>query len=477
MRASAPPAGVRPHPVRPVTTTRHRHPPTPSLWRGWTRGALLASLAIVTGLWAYPHGLADLAGGPAAVLTSLGRLSGLVASDLLLVQVLLMARIPMLERAWGQDELARLHRLVGFGSFSLLLGHIALIGLGYAGADGRGYAGLLGELWSMTVDLQGMLLATAGTLCLVLVVVTSIRAARRRLRYESWHLLHLYAYLGVGLALPHQLWTGADFLGNPLATLYWWSAWAVTAGAIVLFRVGLPTYRTVRHGLVVSAVVPDPAAGIVSVHLRGRHLDELPLRAGQFLLLRFWDGPGRSRAHPYSLSAAPSPGMLRVTVKDLGDDSRRVSALRPGTRVLMEGPYGRLTAERRSRRKVLLLGAGIGITPLRALAEELPQEPGDVVVVHRVRSLDEAVFAAEFEYLERQHGLRRILVAGPRAGASWAPASRGNDGARALRELVPDIAEREIFLCGPNSWMDAAIQAARTAGVPRKHLHAERFAW
>ena len=57
-----------------------------------------------------------------------------------------------------------------------------------------------------------MLLATAGTALLVMVVVTSVRAARRRLRYESWHLLHLYAYLGVGLALPHQLWTGTDFV-------------------------------------------------------------------------------------------------------------------------------------------------------------------------------------------------------------------------------------------------------------------------
>lgn len=109
-----------------------------------------------------------------------------------------MARVPVIERAWGQDELARLHRLVGFGSFNLMLAHIVLIGLGYAGSGAHGYSGLLGELWDITWGLPGMLLAAAGALCLVLVVVTSIRAARRRLRYESWHLMHLYAYLGVG---------------------------------------------------------------------------------------------------------------------------------------------------------------------------------------------------------------------------------------------------------------------------------------
>jgi len=194
----------------------------------------------------------------------------LTASDLLLVQVLLMARVPVIERAWGQDELARLHRLVGFGSFNLMFVHIVLIGLGYAGSSAHGYSGLLGELWDITWGLPGMLLAAAGTLCLVLVVVTSIRAARRRLRYESWHLMHLYAYLGVGLALPHQLWTGGDFLANPLATAYWWTAWAGTAAAVILFRLGLPLYRSLRYRLVVQAVVPE-VPGVVSVYLTGRH--------------------------------------------------------------------------------------------------------------------------------------------------------------------------------------------------------------
>jgi len=448
----------------------------PHWWRASSRDAFGLSLVLVTGLWAFPHGVIDLAGGPAAALTSLGRLTGLIASDLLLVQVLLMARVPMFERAWGQDELARLHRLVGFGSFNLMFAHIVLIGLGYAGSSAHGYSGLLGELWDITWGLPGMLLAAAGTLCLVLVVVTSIRAARRRLRYESWHLMHLYAYLGVGFALPHQLWTGGDFLANPLATAYWWTAWAATAATVVLFRLGLPLYRSLRYRLVVQAVVPE-VPGVVSVYLTGRHLQELPVRAGQFLLLRFLDGPGATRAHPYSLSAAPSGDLLRVTVKDLGDGSRQVARLRPGTRVLVEGPYGRLTGDRRSTQKVLLLGAGIGITPLRALAEELPQAPGDVVVVHRVRSPEEAVFHAEFEHLQRTRGLRAVLVSGPRDGASWAPVGFGGDGAAALRAVVPDVAEREVYVCGPDAWMDAALDAARRAGVPEKRLHAERFSW
>jgi DMSO/TMAO reductase YedYZ heme-binding membrane subunit len=131
--------------------------------------------------------------------------------------VLLMARLPLLESAFGQDQLARIHRLVGLTSFDLMLAHLVLITWGYAG-------GRIGDVPSTFADLVlnygGVLLALAGTGCLGMVVATSIRAARRRLRYESWHLIHLYAYLGVGLALPHQLWTGQEFLprGPPPST-------------------------------------------------------------------------------------------------------------------------------------------------------------------------------------------------------------------------------------------------------------------
>ena len=162
---------------------------------------LWAGLLLVAYWWAAGGGLQDLLAWTTA-LDSTGRLAGLIASVLLLAQVLLMARVPTVERAFGQDRLARLHRLVGFTSFTLMLAHVGLITWGYAGGRLRQ---TVGTFWTLTVDYPGMLLALAGTLCLVMVVVTSVRAARRRLRYESWHLLHLYAYLGVFLALPHQL--------------------------------------------------------------------------------------------------------------------------------------------------------------------------------------------------------------------------------------------------------------------------------
>ncbi len=206
---------------------------------------LWAALLWLTLLWEHEGGLQDL-GGWVDALLSAGRLTGLVASALLLVQVLMMARIPVLEQAWGRKRLVRLHRSVGFTSFHLMLAHVGLITWGYAG--GR-LPATPEAIWRLTLDLPGMLLAAAGSLFLVLVVVTSVRAARQRLRHESWHLLHLYAYLGAGLALPHQLWTGRAFVGSAASTVFWWGLWIAAAGAVLVWRVALPLRRSWRAGL------------------------------------------------------------------------------------------------------------------------------------------------------------------------------------------------------------------------------------
>jgi predicted ferric reductase len=396
-----------------------------------------------------------------------------VGSFLLLVQVLLMARVPVLERAFGQVRLAQLHRVVGFTSFDLVLAHVVLITWGYAAGE---LTATPGTLWDLVVRYPGMLLAAAGTVALVMVVVTSVRAARRRLRYESWHLIHLYAYLGAGLALPHQLWTGQEFLASTARTAFWWGLWTACLVAVLVWRVTVPLVRSARYGLRVAAVVPE-APGVVSVHLTGTGLDRLGAEAGQFLTLRFLGRPGWTRGHPYSLSAAPHPRSLRITAAVVGDGSGQLAALRPGTRVLVEGPYGRLSPRARTRRKVALIGAGVGVTPLRALAEGLAYAPGEAVLLYRFTR--EPLFRAEFEALARDRGLRVLGLPGHRrAPDSWLGDGTGPvDDAAALRSFVPDLAERDVYVCGPGPWAEDVRRAALAAGVPAERFHAESFGW
>ena len=442
-----------------------------------TRTALGAALWLVLLLvaywWSAGGGITDLGAALTDALMSLGRLTGLVGSALLLVQVLLMARVPVIERAYGQDRLVRIHRVVGFTSFDLIVAHVVLITWGYAA--GR-LASTPATLWDLTWNDPGMLLAVAGTLLLVLVVATSIRAARRRLRYESWHLIHLYGYLGAGLALPHQLWTGQEFLARPRGTVLWWAAWATVAATVLAFRVVLPLVRSWRHGLRVAALFPE-GPGVVSVHLIGRRLDRLRAEPGQYFTWRFLDREGWSRANPFSLSAAPDGRTLRITVRNDGDGSAAVAALRPGQRVLVEGPYGRLTPRARTRRRVALIGAGVGVAPLRALAEGLAYAPGEAVLVQRYRSAP--LFAGELARLRETRGLGLITMPGPRRDPqSWV--GEGYDGysdAQVLLGWIPDLLQRDVYVCGPPAWTAAIRAAAEQVGLPKEQWHEEAFGW
>ena len=460
-------------PARPVPASLGRRARWDAVVRLTAGSALWLSLLLVTYWWVAGGGVRDLTGWQSG-LTSVGRVTGLVASVLLLVQVLLMARVPVLEAAFGQDRLARTHRWVGFTSFNLMVAHIGFITWGYA-------AGSLvrspGMLWDLTIDYPGMLLAAAGTLCLVMVVVTSIRAARRRLRYESWHLLHLYAYLGVGLALPHQLWTGQELVSSTGRTIFWWTAWGLTAAAVLVWRVALPLARTLRHQLRVTSVVPE-APGVLSVYLTGRRLDAVGAEAGQFLVWRFLGRAGWTRANPYSLSAAPDGRSLRITVQAVGDGSAALAALRPGTRVVVEGPYGRLSPRARTRTKVALIGAGVGLAPLRALAEGLDYRPGDAVLLHRHTA--DPLFSRELDVLAAERGLGVVALPGHRRGqGSWLGAGVPPEVSdlQALHHWVPDLAERDVFVCGPQAWADLVCADLLRAGLPPEHLHLETFGW
>ncbi len=462
--------------VEAIATARGGSRPSPSTAVG---AVAAASVLVVVALWASNGNVAELGQGAGAALTSIGRLCGLVASDLLLLQVLAMARIPWVERALGQDTVARWHRLLGFSSINLMLAHALAVALGYSLMDGIGF---WPELWALVTTYPGVLLAAAGTALFVMIAVTSVRAARRRLRYESWHLLHLYAYLGAGLALPHQLWTGADFLASPLATAYWWTLYAVALASVLVFRVGRPLLLSRRHRLTVGEVTPE-APGVVSVLLTGPRLRELSVAAGQFFVLRFRSGPGWTRGHPFSLSAAPGPDALRFTFSVRGDDGERLAALRPGTPVLIEGPFGRLVPTARTRPGVVAIAGGMGITPLLSLLQDAVRRgdaTGPLTLIRRTSTADRLPLAADVEALVRDGNVRVVDLVGRRSvtGTAWLPVHLGHlSGPDALRAIVPDLDSCDVFVAGATTWVDAVAADARAAGVPRSSLHVERFAW
>ncbi|HSO94162.1 MAG TPA: ferric reductase-like transmembrane domain-containing protein, partial [Candidatus Dormibacteraeota bacterium] len=323
--------------------------------------------ALVIAMWVRHGGLTQLASS-SAKFTAAGQITALVGTYFALVQVLLMARSPWLERRFGMDGLAQWHHWLGFSVTILISAHVVLSTVGYALGDG---SSLAQEAWTLVTTYPYVLMATVATGLLIMVAVTSLRYARSRVRYETWRFVHLYAYLAIALAFGHELAVGSDFTEDAIARWYWVGLYVALILCLSTFRIGEPLKRSLRHRLEVSRVVPE-APGIVSVYFSGRHLNELEAKAGQYFRWRFLTRNGWWRTNPFSLSAKVNSDYLRITVKGVGDASRELQQLRPGTKVAIEGPYGLFTTGKMTRNKVLLIAGGIGITPLRALIEEIP---------------------------------------------------------------------------------------------------------
>lgn len=452
--------------------------------RQMTVGATAGQQAPVTASRAHPNtvlaaiamgGLASIAlwwqntpsvNGLGDWLTNAGRITGLLAGYGVVVLVALMARLPPLERGIGADRLARWHARGGRYTVSLVVAHGLLITWGYAVTA---HANVVGEGKTLLLSYPDVLAATVAGLLLVGVGITSARAARRRLRYETWYYLHLYTYLAVALAFSHQFATGAEFVANFPARVAWASLYAGVGLAILWYRFVTPVRQAMRHRMRVEAVHVE-APGVVSVIIGGRHLDELNATSGQFFRWRFLTRDLWWVSSPFSLSAPPQPIRVRITVKALGDHSGSLTNLTPGTRVFAEGPYGAMTAARRRRPKVLLIAGGVGITPLRALFETLPAAPGDLTLLYRASDQRDVVFLHELETLAADRGARLHLVVGRRSELAGDPLS-----AAALRANLPDVAEHDVYVCGPAGMTAAATRALRAAGVPRRHIHHESF--
>jgi predicted ferric reductase len=431
---------------------------------------LVAQAVVIAVIWVGHGGLDQLGDGPSGILTALGQVTALYGTYLALIQLVLMSRSPWLDATFGMDGLAVAHRWLGFATVWLLLTHAIASTIGYAMADATGP---LQEFWTLITTYPYVLMATVSAGLFGLVAVTSVKAARRRLSYETWYGLHLYAYLAIALGFLHQLFVGADFMHDRVAATYWVVLYLVAALMILVFRIGQPIWTSLRLDLRVANVVRE-APGVVSLYLTGRDMDRLEVRAGQYFRWRFLTPDGWWRSHPYSISAAPNGEWLRITVKDLGDGSRDLQAIPIGTRVIVEGPYGILTDVRRTKPGVALIAGGIGITPLRALIEALPAARGDLTLLYRASRPADLVFVDELEVLARRRGIVVHYLVG-RRGTPEMP--RDPLDARGLMTLVPDLLERDVYVCAPAPMMRSVEAALKVLGMPRGQIHAERFAY
>ncbi|MFN8631964.1 MAG: ferric reductase-like transmembrane domain-containing protein [Chloroflexota bacterium] len=418
--------------------------------------------AVLTAMWLRHGGLAQ------DPLTAFGQVSALGGTFAALLGVLFASRAPWLDQVMGTDRLRSVHKWLGFISVWAIGAHAVTSTLAFA--DGQ-LAEVLPTIGSLIATVPGMLGAIVGMALLILVAVTSMKAARRRMSYERWHGTHLYVYLAVAFGFLHQLTVGTDFVSDPIAAAFWIALYAIAFVPLLVYRVAWPVYTTLRHQPRIRAIVPE-ADGIVSMYVEGRDLDRLAARAGQFFVVRALTLRDWNHGHPLSLSAAPNGEVLRFTIKLFGEGTQALAKLPAGTPLMLEGPYGSMHGARRTGRRLLLVAGGIGIAPIRALAEGFAFRPGDMDLVYRTRTAGETALRRELDALAAYRGINVHYVSGRRGEPGVGDDPLGPD---AIRRLVPDAADRDIYLCGPNALMERTRSSLVALGAQPSRINLELF--
>lgn len=432
-------------------------------------------LLIVVGCWFWfhtHHPMGNLLTGDSiGKLLAWGRLAGLLAVLAILFQLMLVGRVRWVERSYGMDRLTRLHHVVGFALIFLLLLHPVLLAFGHGMQADTGFWGQMDEFMDIW---RGVLAAAIGLGLILATTVFSVLVVLKRMRYELWYATHLLLYVAFGLTFLHQVVTGSDFTDHPAFRYYWYALYAFVLVNLLGYRFVRPGRAFARHRFVVTRVVPE-AGDVTSVYIGGRNLRVFGVEAGQFMIVRFLVKGFWGEAHPFSMSRFPDGQEIRLSIKRLGDYTRRIPELKPGTPVLIDGPHGVFTSRMCRSDKVLLIAGGIGITPIRSLTEEMVGSGRQVDLIYGNRNHETLVFKNELDELAERAGGRLRIVYVMSDDPAW-PGENGRVDRDRIARLVPDLSERDVYLCGPPVMMKGIRAALAHLGVASSRIHFERFA-
>ena len=436
---------------------------------------LVAQVLIILGFWLschvnHPMGN-QLTGAAVGQLLAYARLAGLLAVLGILFQLILIGRVKWMEKVFGFDRLTRIHHITGFAIVFLLIAHALLVTIGHSMQAGTGF---FEQYVDFCKNWEDVLAAVIGIMIMSVSIIFSVLVMKKWVKYEVWYYVHLTFYIAIALAFGHQFEVGTDFISNKIFANYWYALYAFTFANLIYFRIIRQIIFFIRHRFKITHLVSE-TGDVTSVYIGGNNMDLFPVEAGQFMIVRFLTKGFRWEAHPFSMSCLPNGNFLRLSIKGAGDFTRRISELKPGVSVFIDGPHGVFTSKSCKSSKVLMIAGGIGITPIRSLAEEMSAMGRDVVLIYSNRNSDLIVFEKELTELANSASGRLKVIHVISDEPGWT-GEKGRLDKEKISRLVPDFIDREVFLCGPPPMMKAVKSTLSNIGVPNNQTHYERFA-
>jgi len=424
----------------------------------------IANFAIIFFGWFTAHADNLYSGQISNQLISVGSLLGLLATFLILTQFILISGARWMDSVWGLDRLATSHGRNGKILFFAILGHFSLIVFGYALQSNQGIESFAPTYLALITSAPYLLMAALAWYLVVIIVATSIVMVRKRLPYEVWHTVHFLTYFAASLPLLHQLELGRT-INNSWFSWYWIALYIFSFATLLWFKWIRPFWIYLEHRFVVDEIVAE-ANGVVSIYITGKNLDNFTYKAGQFAFWWFISKELWWQPHPFTISSSPGDDRLRITVKAIGKGSAAVQAVKPGTTVLIDGPYGRFTDVVQTHKKRLFIAGGIGVTPLASQlnAHSTP----DDTLIYSARSMKDLALRKE---LSQTKARLVAVLSEEKREATY----NGYLTEEIVRKEVKDLDQHDIWLCGPPPMMDGVEKLLLGMGVSQNQIHTERF--
>lgn len=390
------------------------------------------------------------------ILYDASRLLAVLGFVVLFFQYVLASRVRAFESSLGLDRLIQVHRKTGIAALALLFLHGVL------------YSSYELALGFLTLGWQ-KLLGIGALVLLIAVAGAAILWKSLGWRYETWKRVHYASYVILPLGFLHALLLGTTVNSSLVTRIYFIVLLALYV-LVVASRI-VKRLQVRAHPYTVSDVRRE-SHDIVSLRFNG----PVPVFApGQFMIVNLFRGSGYSESHPYTISSGPDEEHLRISAKGIGDFSRSLAEVAPGTRALIEAPYGVFSYDNASGDSLVFIAGGIGITPFLSQLSALRSrgEQRKVRLIWGNKTREDIAFADELE-AARQH-LDDFELVHVLSNEEW-EGETGFVDESLVRKYVDDADQAQFFVCGPPIMMEKLIPALHEMGVPDSRLHYERFA-
>jgi len=420
-----------------------------------------------------PLGLSWMGGRPPrSAWDELASGAGMLAFAIILAEFLLSGRFRAVSTRIGMDVTMRFHQLLARSALVLALVHPYL----YRAPFNPPYPWDVTRQLTLSTDVAGIVTGYLAWLLLPALVLLAIDRDQGGFRYETWRLMHgLGAVLTAGLILYHTLNSGR-YSQDPVLARVWIGLFLIALASLAFVYLVKPVLKLLSPWVVES--VRPIGLKIWEVTIAPRGHKGLRYQAGQFVWLNIGRSAGSLNENPFSISSAPASGnRLQFVIKELGDFTRSLGQIAPGTHAYVDGPHGNLSISGRNEPGIALIAGGVGIAPLLGILRQLQHDndPRPTALIYGNRVEAQIVYHNELQMLSRKHGTK-IVHALYEPPENWA-GHIGMCDADLIRRVFnrPEMRQWLFILCGPPIMMEVAEETLIGMGVSATRILSERF--